>query len=230
MPVWTIASPRPRTCLLWRAIRGMDETDARRKIGSLLDRFGMADRADVRVAGASTGQRKRIALARSLLHDPEVLFLDEPTSGLDPAAIRDVVDMIATLATEHGRTVVLCTHFLGEADELADRMAMLHLGRLEAFGRPAELAAELWEGTPATLEVGASTPAIARDVVRSTRGVLSVEQHGSDLSLTIVDRTVLPQVVANLVHAGIDVFAARPETHGLSDVYFEIERRRELRS
>ena len=71
------------------------------------------------------GQRKRLALARALLHDPDVLFLDEPTSGLDPAATRDVIDLIGSLATEHGRTVVLCTHFLGEAGRLANRMAVL---------------------------------------------------------------------------------------------------------
>ena len=81
------------------------------------------------VQGTSTGQRKRLALARALLHDPEVLFLDEPTSGLDPAATRDVIDLIGSLATEHGRTIVLCTHFLGEAGRLADRMAVLHRGR-----------------------------------------------------------------------------------------------------
>ena len=121
-------------------IRGLDDQLARRRIGEMLERFGMSDRADEPVRGASTGQRKRIALARALLHEPEVLFLDEPTSGLDPSAIRDVVDLIGTLATEHGRTVVLCTHFLGEAGQLADRMAVLSHGRLHAFGKPSELA------------------------------------------------------------------------------------------
>ncbi len=207
-------------------IRGMDTAVARRRIGELLERFGMSARADQRVAGASTGQRKRIALARSLLHDPEVLFLDEPTSGLDPAAIRDVVAMIDSLAAEQGRTVILCTHFLGEADELADRMAMLHHGHLEAFGRPAELAAQLWNGIPATLEVGGIDLPAAADLVLSIRGVLDVTLDGASLALSIVDREVLARAVSELVRAGADVFAARPETHTLSDVYFEVERRR----
>jgi len=207
-------------------IRGMAIEPARRRIGELLERFGMSARADQRVAGASTGQRKRIALARSLLHDPQVLFLDEPTSGLDPAAIRDVVAMIDALAAEHGRTVILCTHFLGEADELADRMAILHRGRLEAFGRPADLATELWTGIPATLELGGIDPMAAADLVRSLRGVLEVAVDGAALTLEITERDVLAHAVRELVLAGADVFAARPETRTLSDVYFEVERRR----
>lgn len=206
-------------------IRGMDDTTARQRIGALLERFGMSARADVRVAGASTGQRKRIALARSLLHDPEILFLDEPTSGLDPAAIRDVVTMIDTLAAERGCTVVLCTHFLGEADELADRMAILHQGHLEAFGRPTELAAGLWAGIPATVEFGAVDPDVAVATVRAIRGVLGVTAAAATLTLTITERGVLARVVAELVGAGADVFAARPEVRTLSDVYFEVERR-----
>ena len=100
-------------------LRGMSEAEARRRGGELLERFDMGHRADVKVQGFSTGQRKRVALARALLHDPELLFLDEPTSGLDPAATRDVVDLIGSLAADRGRTVVLCTHFLGEAGRLA---------------------------------------------------------------------------------------------------------------
>ena len=187
----------------------------------------MSDRADQLVVGASTGQRKRIALARSLLHDPEVLFLDEPTSGLDPAAIRDVVALIDSLAAEQGRTVVLCTHFLGEADELADRMAMLHLGRLEAFGRPAELAAQLWSGVAADIELGGPPPAETADRVRAVRGVQCAEATDLGLALTVDAYDVIPQVVAELVHAGASVFAARPATRTVSDIYFEIERRRE---
>ena len=110
-------------------MRRLDRRTVELRTDELLERFGMADRADLLVQGTSTGQRKRLALARALLHDPDVLFLDEPTSGLDPSATRDVIELIGTLATEHGRTVILCTHFLGEAGRLANRMAVLDRGR-----------------------------------------------------------------------------------------------------
>src|SRR6188472_149899 len=134
-------------------MRGLDRRTVEQRTGELLERFGMADRADLMVQGTSTGQRKRLALARALLHDPDVLFLDEPTSGLDPSATRDVIELIGALATEHGRTVVLCTHFLGEAGRLANRIAVLHPGQLHAFGRPEEIAAELWTGLDVDLDL-----------------------------------------------------------------------------
>ncbi|MBX3285317.1 MAG: ABC transporter ATP-binding protein, partial [Actinobacteria bacterium] len=139
---------------LMARLRGIDATTAHRRAGELLERFGMSHRADVKVQGFSTGQRKRVALARALLHEPELLFLDEPTSGLDPAATRDVVDLIGSLAAEQGRTVVLCTHFLGEAGKLANRMAVLFTGTLHAFGTPAELAAQLWSSDEVHLDLG----------------------------------------------------------------------------
>src|SRR5207237_2294584 len=129
-------------------IRGLRAADAATQSAVLLERFGIASRAHDRVQGFSTGQRKRVALARALLHDPEVLFLDEPTAGLDPEATRDVLDLLAGLASEQGRTVLLCTHFLAEAGRLCQRMAVLDRGRLRAFGKPDELAAGLWRGTP----------------------------------------------------------------------------------
>ena len=134
-------------------LRGFGKADALRRVDELLERFGMGERRDDLTGGFSTGQRKRVALARALLHDPELLFLDEPTSGLDPAGTRDVIALIDELAAE-GRTVVLATHFLGEAGRLADRMAVLHRGRLRAFGAPDDLAAELWTGVGAELDLG----------------------------------------------------------------------------
>ena len=165
-------------------MRGLDRAWVSRRADELLEQFGMADRADQQVQGTSTGQRKRLALARALLHDPEVLFLDEPTSGLDPTATRDVIDLIGSLATEHGRTVVLATHFLGEAGRLADRMAVLHRGRLHAFGRPDEIAADLWHGIDAAARPGRSRrrPHRRRAAGRSwrlRRGSVAVGRRGA---------------------------------------------------
>jgi ABC-2 type transport system ATP-binding protein len=206
-------------------IRGMSRVEAKGRTAELLERFAMADRADHLVQGFSTGQRKRLALARALLHDPDVLFLDEPTSGLDPAATREVIDLIATLAGEHGRTVVLCTHFLAEAGRLAHRVAVLHLGRLRAFGSPAALAEELLPGLPATIELSAPADDRVLEAVRGTPGVVSVVSDPVGLRLTATDREVVPRVVASLVGREIPVYAAVPQPPSLEDVYFEVQAR-----
>jgi ABC-2 type transport system ATP-binding protein len=207
-------------------IRGLTGRVIEDRITELLGRFGMAERADQPVRGASTGQRKRLGLARALLHDPEVLFLDEPTSGLDPTATRDVVELIGSLATEHGRTIVLATHFLGEAGRLADRMAVLDRGELVAYGRPGDLADELWDGLEAELDLGGRATGDQLDAIAGVPGVLTVEPSQGGAVLRVDDREALPQVVARLVRAGAPVYAAVPRPPTLEDVYFEIEARR----
>ena len=207
-------------------IRGLTGPAVQARISELLARFGMAERADQPVRGASTGQRKRLGLARSLLHDPEVLFLDEPTSGLDPTATRDVVELIGSLATEHGRTIVLATHFLGEAGRLADRMAVLDRGELVAYGRPGELADDLWDGLEAEVDLGGRATGDQLDAIAGVAGVLTAEPCPTGAVLRVEGREVLAHVVAGLVRAGVDVYAAVPRPPTLEDVYFEIEARR----
>ena len=204
-------------------MRGLSPVGARRRTDELLERFGMHERAEVAVQGASTGQRKRLALIRALLHDPEVLFLDEPTSGLDPAATREVIDLIGALASEHGRTIILCTHFLGEAGRLADRMAVLNRGRLRVAGRPAEIAAEMWPGLRADLDLAGPADATALAAVSSVRGVLGIDSTPSGARVTVTDREALPQIMSALVAAGIAVYAAVPHPPTLEDIYFAIE-------
>jgi ABC-2 type transport system ATP-binding protein len=205
-------------------IRGFSSSDADRRVTALLERFGMADRADDLTQGFSTGQRKRVALARALLHDPEVLFLDEPTSGLDPAGTRDVIDLIAGLAAE-GRTIVLATHFLGEAGRLADRMAVLHHGRLRAYGAPDELAAGLWSGIGAEIELGAAADEATVAAIAAVDGVQEAFTHHQGARLVVDDREALPRVVATVVGRGLDVYGAAMRPPTLEDVYFAIEQR-----
>jgi ABC-2 type transport system ATP-binding protein len=206
-------------------MRRLDPAVVTRRIDELLERFGMADRADVPVQGTSTGQRKRLALARALLHDPDVLFLDEPTSGLDPAATRDVIGLIGSLATEHGRTVVLCTHFLGEAGRLADRMAILHRGVLHAFGRPDEIAAGLWQGVDAELDLGRPVDEATASAVRAAPGVLMVADTPDGLLVRVTERDVMPHLVRLLVERGLSVYGADAKPPTLEDVYFAVEAR-----
>ena len=204
-------------------MRGYSIAEARTRVDAQLARFAMGDMADLRTAGFSTGQRKRLALARALLHDPEVLFLDEPTSGLDPAATREVTDLIGTLAREHGRTVILATHFLGEAGRVADRMAVLDHGRLRALGKPDDLAAELWDGVPADLDFGGPVNQAVLDLVDSVDGVLRTEVRATGATIAIRDRETMARILAVLAAHEIDVFGATVRQASMEDVYFALE-------
>jgi ABC-2 type transport system ATP-binding protein len=206
-------------------IRGLRGKDATHRVEELLEQFGLTERIDRTVHGASTGQRRRLALARALIHDPEVLFLDEPTSGLDPAATRDVIALIDDLANQRGRTVVLCTHYLGEAGRLADQMAVLHRGRLQAWGRPADLAESLWTGLLVDIDLGHAAEARVVGALTQTPGVLTAEASSTGVALRVASRDVVPRVLADLVGQGAPVYGATPRPATLEDVYFAIEAR-----
>ena len=144
----------------------------------LLARFSLQDRADEPVGGFSKGMKQRLALARALVHDPELLFLDEPTAGLDPVASRQVHDLVGALRDE-GRTVVLCTHHLVEAEALCDRVGVLAKGRLIALGTVRELSGRLLATSPVALSfLGPVTDAVAA-AVGAVPGVTVTEREGT---------------------------------------------------
>ena len=210
-------------------IRGVPADKANRLARELLERFALSDRADDSVQGMSTGQRKRVGLARALLHDPEVLFLDEPTSGLDPAATREVVELMALLARDRGRTILLCTHFLTEASRLHCRVAILEEGRLVALGYPDDLASRLWPGLAVDVELGSTIDERALAALRSLPGVLEAQptavEHGragDRLRIHLTEREALPGVVAALVTREIAVYGVVPKPPTLEDVYFAL--------
>jgi ABC-2 type transport system ATP-binding protein len=201
-------------------MRGIRGPEAAARADELLELFGMRDHAHQRCQGFSTGQRRRVALARALLHDPEMLFLDEPTSGLDPTATADVLDLIEMLTSERGHTVVLCTHFLAEAGRLADQMAILHRGRLLTSGSPEALAAQLWPGLSVSLELDGPAGMELLGRLRGLDGVVGAESTDDGANVVVADRARIPAVVADLVSAGVAVYAATPRPKTLEDVYF----------
>jgi ABC-2 type transport system ATP-binding protein len=189
-----------------------------RRVSALLEEFGLAERARDRVATYSKGMRQRLALARALLHDPELLFLDEPTSGLDPVATRQVHELIARLR-ERARTIVLCTHNLVEAQRLCDRVAVLRAGRLLAVGTPAELG-ERHGAVRVELEVEPAALAAAVSALRA--GGHTVVEPGAEAGAVVVRgaaRAAVPALVETLVRAGIAVYRASAESAELEDVY-----------
>jgi len=115
------------------------------QVGRVIELVGLEEKRNARVRTLSGGQKRRLDLGLGLVGDPEVLFLDEPTTGFDPAARRAAWEVIRSLRSL-GKTILLTTHYLDEAEQLSDRVAVLREGRIAAIGRPAELSA----GAPAT--------------------------------------------------------------------------------
>ncbi|MDQ3778869.1 MAG: ABC transporter ATP-binding protein [Actinomycetota bacterium] len=131
---------------------GVPPREQKPRIEYLLDLVGLKGREHERTEGYSRGMKQRLHVARGLLHDPPVLFLDEPTIGLDPVGARELRATIATLV-ETGKTVLLTTHYMFEADALCDRIAVINKGEIVAHGTPAELKAGVTEGAVVEVEV-----------------------------------------------------------------------------
>jgi lipooligosaccharide transport system ATP-binding protein len=129
---------------------GQDDAVTRRRIPDLLDFAGLTGRADLKIQTLSGGMKRRLALARALLNDPDLVFLDEPTTGLDPQARHLIWDRLKRL-TAQGKTLLLTTHFMDEAERLCHRLAVLDQGRLIAEGTPQTLIADHIE--PQVVEV-----------------------------------------------------------------------------
>src|SRR3954471_10641538 len=125
---------------------GVPARDQKARIGELLELVGLTGREKERVEGYSRGMRQRLHVARGLLHKPEVLFLDEPSIGLDPVGARELRSTVADLRAA-GTPILLTTHYMFEADELCDRIAVIAGGRIVAEGTPADLKSQVGEGT-----------------------------------------------------------------------------------
>jgi ABC-2 type transport system ATP-binding protein len=195
------------------------------RIADALAAFELGDRGDERVGGYSSGMRQRLSLARVLLPDPEILLLDEPTSALDPIAARQVRRVLADLARDRQRTVVLCTHDLAEAEQLCDRVVVLEHGRVVADGSPAALAAAHGTGV-VQLEVAPEHVSDARSQLGSLApdGDVTVDGAGR-LRATGLPRERVPELVAGLVAAQLTVYEVRRLEPTLEDVYLALHGR-----
>jgi ABC-2 type transport system ATP-binding protein len=193
------------------------------KLGARIEHYlkmlGLWEKRDEPVGSFSKGMRQKMAIARSLLHDPKVLFLDEPTSGLDPEAARIVRDFILELKKE-GRTIFICTHNLDEADRLCDRIGIFS-GRLLSVDAPSRLKGQLY-GRQIKIQLRNASPA-AVEAVKALGFVKNVDQLGNTLTLNINSpEQDNPELVRTLVKAGADVQFITESSRSLEEVYFKV--------
>jgi ABC-2 type transport system ATP-binding protein len=194
--------------------------EPRDRIERALRAVDLIERAHDPCGTLSKGLRQRVALARVLLSDPEVLFLDEPTAGLDPVASRDVHDLIATLGRS-GVTIFLTTHRLEEAERLCDRVAILNR-TLRTIGRPGELRDRLFAKA---LTVRTLAPlAEPHSVFAGLPAVEGWRRDGGGAYIVAVSDIEVagPAITRALVAAGADVVTVSESSHSLEDVYLEL--------
>jgi ABC-2 type transport system ATP-binding protein len=187
----------------------------------LLERFGLADAADRVARGYSGGMQRRLDIAMALVHDPAVLFLDEPTTGLDPEVRADMWSEIARLAREHAKTVLLTTHYLEEADQLAERVAIVDRGQIVAEGSPEELKREL-RGDAIHVDLDADYNGAVDRALGDLALVRDVTVDGRVLRARADDGArAVPLVLQALETNGVSVASVRVARPSLDDVYLK---------
>ncbi len=205
--------------LLQGRVQGMGGHELRRRVDELLELVGIADAADRVVGGYSGGMKRRLDIALGLVHRPRVLFLDEPTTGLDPEARVAMWTEVTRLAEAESLTILLTTHYLEEADELADRLAIVSQGRVVVEGAPSDLKAGL-RGDAVQVELENGQVEEARRVLADLDAAPEQVIDGK----TLVSRVqnggrALPGLLSALEGAGIAVASVSVSRPSLDDVY-----------
>jgi ABC-2 type transport system ATP-binding protein len=196
-------------------------------IKAAASRFGILEALDQQVGGYSTGMKTRLALARSVLHDPELLLFDEPTSGLDPESSHAVLNLIREMTSE-GRTVVMCTHLLVEAEGLADQIVVLEAGTDLMAGSQDELIRRYWPANTLWLDAEDATQL---DRIRDWPGVLSYARDASSrqkgrVEVQLDDLARVPDLVDRLAGEGVRLMRVEPHEPSLEDLYFAVRAER----
>jgi ABC-2 type transport system ATP-binding protein len=199
-------------------VQGLSRSAAHRRAAELLDRFDLADAGDRLTRTFSGGMARKLDVAIGLVARPAVLFLDEPTTGLDPQARAAMWAEIARLAGDERTTVVLTTHYLDEADRLADRLAIVDRGRIVVEGTPEVLKSEL-RGDTVHVELDSPAPS-ALAVLHRVPGLRDVIADGARLRARADSGArAVPAVLAALDGAGVAVASVTVARPSLDDVY-----------
>jgi ABC-2 type transport system ATP-binding protein len=192
--------------------------DGNASIDSAAERFGIDYALDSMARSYSTGMKTRLALARAVLHEPELLLLDEPTAGLDPESARAVLRLIDEVASG-GKTVLMSTHLLLEAEGLADQVVMIEDGRTLVSGAPLDLIHQYWP-TP-TLILDALDRSLLNQVTELD-GVSGIKMNGGPVTVALDDIGRVPEVIAQLVGRGVLLTRAVPHEATLEELYFVV--------
>lgn len=213
---------KPRELLtLQGQLFNMRTANAKKRAEELLELVDLTEAADRRVGTFSGGMKRRLDLALALVHDPDILFLDEPTTGLDPASRRSVWKEVRRLNRELGMTIFLTTQYLEEADELADKIAIINEGKIAAEGSPEELKSAFGEES---INIQLETPeraAQAASQLKSLTTNIQNDRNNVRIYLTQAAQAV-PKVINSLRSADLDPISLTLSQPTLDDVFLQV--------
>ena len=200
-------------------LQRMRGADLEHRAAELLDTFGLADKSDALVKTYSGGMKRRLDVAMGLMHRPQVLFLDEPTTGLDPEARAAMWEELERLAGEEKLTILLTTHYLEEADRLAQRVAIVSRGRVVVDGRPEDLKRQL-RGDAVTVELADGQAGQATPILEGLADVLETVAEGNRVHARVEQGArAVPGILGALDGAGLSARAVTVSRPSLDDVY-----------
>jgi ABC-2 type transport system ATP-binding protein len=182
---------------------------------------GLSDRKDDLVKRFSGGMKRRLEIARGLLHHPKILFLDEPTVGLDPQTRNHLWSYVTRLNAEEGITIFLTTHYMEEAERLCDRVAIMDHGKIIAQGTPRELIASI--GVEHVVEFSTGSVALDLAGIRGMAGVRDVRSENGGVLLQVTElHQAVPALLEELGRQGVPLTELRTHSATLEDVFVHL--------
>ena len=198
----------------------LSKPDREKRIHELLEPMDLYKRRDEPIGRWSRGMKQKLAVARTLMHRPELIFLDEPTAGLDPVASAALREDLATLVAREGVTIFLTTHNLAEAEKLCNQVGVINHGQLIANGSPADLRART--SAPRLYVTGRGvTPQVLEDLKKNSL-VTGIAQQNGRLTVDLDDLTRSHEIVSQLVGDGVMIDEVWKEKVDLEDVFLQL--------
>jgi len=201
---------------------GINAKESRRRSDELLERFSLSKWSKASVYALSGGMAQRLMVARAIFHNPAVLFMDEPTAGLDPQSRLALWDLLSEL-NRAGQTVMLTTHYMEEADQLCDRVAIMDHGKVLALDTPANLKKSTGADTIVTIKVSANAEQLARDLQRDIESIVNTRVTDN---VVLVDmrstERLVPRVVATAESSNIDILDLAVAEPSLETVFINL--------
>lgn len=198
----------------------MSKTDREKRIRELLEPLDLYERRDEPIGRWSRGMKQKLAVARTLMHRPELIFLDEPTAGLDPVASAALREDLTRLAVQEGVTIFLTTHNLSEAERLCNQVAVINRGQMLANGSPAELRART--SAPRLYITGQGITSQVLDDIQKNTLVKKIQQQNGKLVVDLTDLSRSHEIIEQLVHANVSIDEVHKEKVDLEDVFLQL--------